>query len=137
MQGLYWFATTADHVLYESRREMRALMMLNFDSDDRIRWSHRTCHPSHHGWNIKFLVGVQPVSLTDMLVGYSKSFSIHLHGYYLNLPGCRFLKEGLLGIRACGIREEPVSICKADTGCSIIREAWSRYRWEGLPSQRP
>jgi len=33
MPGLYWFATTAEHVLYESRREMRALMMLDFDSD--------------------------------------------------------------------------------------------------------
>ncbi len=33
MPGVYWFSTTAAHVAYESREEMLALMMLDFDPD--------------------------------------------------------------------------------------------------------
>lgn len=33
LPGLYWFATTGEHVFYESRLEMRALRMLDFEPD--------------------------------------------------------------------------------------------------------
>lgn len=33
LPGMFWFSTTGEHIAYESRREMRALMMLDFDSD--------------------------------------------------------------------------------------------------------
>lgn len=31
LPGIYWFSTTGEHVIYESRMEMRALIMLDFD----------------------------------------------------------------------------------------------------------
>lgn len=33
LPGLYWFATTGEHVFYESRLEMRTLRMLDFEAD--------------------------------------------------------------------------------------------------------
>lgn len=33
MPGRYWFSTTGEHVIYESRMEMKALLMLDFDPE--------------------------------------------------------------------------------------------------------
>lgn len=33
LPGRYWFATTGEHVMYESRMELKTLMMLDFDPD--------------------------------------------------------------------------------------------------------
>lgn len=33
LPGRYWFATTGEHVMYESRTELKTLMMLDFDPE--------------------------------------------------------------------------------------------------------